>query len=258
MIRHPKSPDLYQYLLNPLDFARYLYEWDPTVPCGLTGFDEFNPLGRYVTKKMESNTDKKGACWVTDGVTSWHQQEAPYINVAAINPRWVRLFNKSLRYLSGGEPDVDIMPYTALNRLGAALNCHFPESPFWGANIEWPCYTEGVDDPTDRPYGLTHELSGYKLRNVVEVCHEKIRYVVMPFKLGLIGKFISFEVAEYFPLHFGFRDQINSTVQHIKITEGWEKDISKLILSFEHGPKLAVPNQGGIKTEERAYENIPF
>lgn len=258
MIRHPNSPDLYQYLLNPLDFARYLYEWDPTVSCGLTWTDEFNPLGSYITEKMKGNTDRQGVCWVTDRVTSWHQREAPYINVAAINPRWVRLFNKSLRYLSGGEPEVEIMPYTALSLLGAALACHFPESPFWGANISWPLYEEGLDNPADRPYGLTHELSGYKLEKIVEVCHEKIRYVVMPFKLGLIERFISFEVPEYFPLHFGFRNRINSTVQNIKITEAWGKDISKLILSFEHGQKLAVPNQGGIQIGESAYDNIPF
>lgn len=257
-MKPPHASDLYQYLLNPHKFSRHLYKLDPTVSCGLTGIDGSTTLGAYIAGDLKDRIGAKGSVCVSDWVTSWHPWGESQYMVWAVNPRWVRVFNKSLRYLSGGEPEVKIMPYTALSRLGAALNCHFPESPFWGADVRWPCYTEGVDDPADRPYGLTHELSGYKLEKVVEVCHEKTRYVVMPFKLGLIEKFISFEVPEYFPLHFGFKDRINSTVQHIKNTEAWGKDISKLILSFEHGQKLAIPNQGGIQMGESTYDNIPF
>lgn len=258
MIRHPNSPDLYQYLLNPLDFARYLYEWDPTVSCGLTWADDFNPLGSYVTKKMNGNTNKQGTCWVTDGVTSWHQREAPYINVAAINPRWVRLFNKSLRYLSGGEPDREIWPGTALSRLGAALDCEFPESPFAGAEVIWPCYEEGIDDPADRPYGITGKLNGWQLDKAVNVCSENIRYVIIQFKRGLLRRGISFNIPKYFPLHFGFENHRGRTVKEIKITKAFANDISKYIITFDHGQKLAVPNQGPIADDDEAFSNIPF
>lgn len=255
---HIKSEHLYRILLNPQEFAHHLYTRDPIVSCGLTWDDEIHPLGQFIANHIYRLTDSSGFCWVTDGITSFHEWNAPYRVVQAINPPWVRMFNRSLRRLSGGEADREIWPGAALSRLGAALDCEFPESPFAGAEIIWPCYEEGIDDPRDRPYGLTGKLNGWVLDKAVNVCAENIRYVIIQFKRGLLRRGIAFNIPEYFPLHFGFENHRGHTVKEIKITKAFANDISKYIITFEHGQKLAVPNQAPIADDDEAFSNIPF
>lgn len=255
---HIKPEHLYRLLLNPDDYVHSLYNHDPSLSCGLTWDDQFHPLGQYLVERMYRLTGSKGYCYVTDGVTSFHECNAPYTSIAAINPPWVRMLNRSLRRLSGGEPDREIWPCTALSQLGAALDCEFPESPFAGAEVAWPCYEEGIDDPRDRPYGLTGKLNDWVLDKAVNVSSENIRYVIIQFKRGLLRRSIAFNIPEYFPLHFGFENHRGRTVKEIKITKAFANDISKYIITFDHGQKLAVPNQGPIADDEEAFSNIPF
>lgn len=246
------ASDLYQYLLNPHQFSCYLYELDPTVSCGITGIDGSTTLGTYIARDLKDRIGAKGSVLISEWFTSWHSWDDSQFIVWAVNPRWVRAFNKRLSRLSGGEPNAPIMPCAALSQLGVALGLEFPESPFAVAD------EEGTDSPADQPYDFPHDLDNYQFTKITEVCCEKVRYVILSFQLGLIEKYISFNVPQYFLLHVGFQDWVNSKVKNVKITEVFGDNISKIILTFENDHKIAVPNQGGIQVDDRIYDNIPF
>lgn len=252
-----KSGYLYELLLNPQDFAHQLYTLDPVISCGLTWEDDAHPFGQYVSNCIYRQ-GFRGLALVTDGVTSFRQWDAPHETVRAINPPWVRRFNQSLRRLAGGQPSVEILPGVALGRLGAALGPKFPESPYAGAEIVWPCYKEGVDDPADRPYGITGKLDGWQLDKAVNVCSEGRRFVILNFKRGLLRRGIFLDTPEYFPVHSGLEELRDCTVEDVKITRAFGDNISKYVITFDNGQKIAVPNQGPISDGEEVFSNIPF
>lgn len=258
IVMHIKSEHLYKILLNPQDFAQYLYTCDPVVSCGFTGDNEGNPLGQFIAHRLYELAKTRGTCVVTDVATSFSQWEAPYTTLTALNPPWVHRFNRSLRRLSGGEHGREIWPGTALSRLGAALDCEFPGSPFAGAEVYWPCYTEGEDDPRDRPYELVTELNDWQYIEATVFPHEKILHVIMWFGRGLLRKNLTFQVPNQFPLHHGFETAKRSFVTDLKVTQamGWRE--SQYILTFDNGQRLAVPNQRDICTRSAEYSDIPF
>lgn len=259
---HVKTEHLYRILLNPKGFVRYLYTRNPIVDCGLTWDDEFNPLGQHISNQMNELTGRSGTVYVTDVVTSFHQWAEPYIKVTAINPRWVRLFNRSLRRIGGGEPQSKIFPVGARGDLAAALDIKLPDSPFDGADTTWPGYDP--NDPEDfasRPYDIEPLLDDWQLCKVQESRGDEWLWVHLTFRVLEYKKLLVFKVPSFFPLHCGFENRVGGWVQEIKVTQArpWRK--SQWIITFRHGHKLAIPAPLAILDKDspnEAYDNIPF